>query len=177
MVLVDDRSDDATAESARQIVDALDCGSQFTVVDGEPLAQGWTGKLWALDQGVQTREAAEAEYLLLTDADIAHPAGSVGSLVTKAETARFDLVSLMAQLRVETVWDRMLIPAFVFFFAKLYPFRWAADRSRSTAAAAGGCVLVRRKALERAGGLTAISNELIDDCAPGSSSAKAGASG
>ena len=107
---------------------------------------------------------AASEYLLLTDADIAHASGSLRSLILRAQCRRLDLVSVMARLRVETVWDRLLIPAFVFFFAKLYPFRWVSD-SRMSTAAAGGCVLLKRDALERSGGLEPIAGELIDDCA------------
>ena len=161
---VDDRSEDATPEVARQT--AVDCGSggRLHVVEGSPLPKGWTGKVWALHQGIMSSRETESKYILLTDADIAHPSDSVRGLVLKAESQQLDLVSLMVRLGVETPWERLLIPAFVYFFAKLYPFRWANDHRNSTAAA-GGCVLLRREALERAGGLERIADELIDDCA------------
>ena len=163
--LVDDRSEDGTAETARQV--ALDAGvpERLTVLVAEPLAPGWKGKLWALQQGVRAAEETGSEFLLLTDADIVHPPDSLRTLVLKAQSEQLDLVSLMVLLRVKTLWERLLLPAFVYFFAKLYPFRWANDPRRSTAAAAGGCVLVRRSALEGSGGLAPIAGELIDDCA------------
>ena len=163
--LVDDRSEDVTARVARQASVEGGAADRLTVVEAEPLPVGWTGKLWALQQGVSASHRMESEFLLLTDADIAHPPDSLRALVMKAEGQRLDLVSLMAWLRVESLWDRLLIPAFVYFFAKLYPFRWANDPRKPTAAAAGGCILVRRDALERSGGLEPISDALIDDCA------------
>ena len=165
VLLVDDESDDGTAEAALRI--ARDSGDRrrLTVQKGEPLPPGWTGKLWALKQGIDASEPTDSEFLLLTDADIAHPPDGLRRLVAKAVNNELDLVSVMARLRVGTLWDRLLVPAFVFFFAKLYPFRWVADPGRPTAAAAGGCVLVRRDALDRSGGLGSISGELIDDCA------------
>lgn len=106
---------------------------------------------------------ADAEYLLLTDADIAHGPDSLAELVAAAEANRLDLVSQMARLRVETGWERLIVPAFVYFFAQLYPFRWSNRPGSRTAAAAGGCSLVRREALERAGGVAAIRGAVIDD--------------
>ena len=163
--LVDDQSQDGTSETARQIADDVGAGDRLTTVHGQPLPSGWTGKVWALQQGVRASERTESEFLLLTDADIAHAPDNLRKLVAHARSRRLDLASVMARLRVQTVWDRLLIPAFVYFFAKLYPFRWASDPGRSTAAAAGGCLLVRRAALGRSGGLKRISNALIDDCA------------
>ena len=165
ITLVDDESEDGTAEVARQVALNADLSQRLTVVAGEPPPPGWTGKLWAVQQGLRASQAAGAELVLLTDADIAHPPDGLRGLVLKAQDARLDLVSQMARLQVDTVWDRLLVPAFVFFFAKLYPFRWANDPRRSTAAAAGGCVLVRREALARSGGLEPIADRLIDDCA------------
>ena len=164
VVLVDDHSEDGTASLARQIASEPSREDRLMVIEGEALPDGWTGKLWALQQGVAAA-GAHSEYILLTDADIAHPPNSVRALVAKSGGERLDLVSLMARLRVEAAWDRLLIPAFVFFFAKLFPFSWVADPWRATSAAAGGCVLVRREALERAGGLRSIAGEVIDDCA------------
>lgn len=171
--LVDDGSDDGTAEVARQAAREAGASQRLTVVAGGPLPSGWAGKVWALQQGYlalrQAQGAARGpdmpEFLLLTDADIAHSADSLRSLVLKAALEGLDLVSLMAQLRARSFWERLLIPAFVYYFAKLYPFAWANDPRRRTAAAAGGCVLLRREALERAGGFQPIASAIIDDCA------------
>jgi len=157
LILVDDNSADGTGA----LVAARWPG--VTVVDpGEP-EPGWAGKLWALRAGVV--EAGGVDYLLFTDADIAHPADSLSTLVSAAEAGGLDLVSLMARLRVRTGWERLVVPAFVYFFAMLFPFRWSNRPGSRTAAAAGGCVLVRRAALERAGGLAAIRGAVIDDVA------------
>ena len=164
MFLVDDGSEDGTAGVALEAASATG-GGRLTVVTAEPRPEGWTGKVWALAQGVEASRHAGSEYLLFTDADIAHPPDSLASLVHKARTDGLDMVSLMAHLRVATVWDRLLVPAFVYFFGKLYPFRWVNDPGKSGAAAAGGCILVRREAVERVGGLEPIARELIDDCA------------
>jgi hopene-associated glycosyltransferase HpnB len=160
VVLVDDGSDDGTAAAAGR-------SPRLSVVRGRPLPEGWTGKLWAVRQGLErAREAApEAVYALFADADIEHPRESLSSLVAKAEAERLDLVSLMARLRCESAWERLLVPAFVFFFQKLYPFPWVNDPGRPEAAAAGGCMLVRLGALERAGGVQAIRDRVIDDVA------------
>jgi hopene-associated glycosyltransferase HpnB len=137
------------------------------VLAAPPPPPGWTGKLNALQHGVAAASAAGAELLLFTDADIAHHPASVRRLVASALASDDDLVSLMALLRTQTRWERTLIPAFVYFFAQLYPFSRVARRRGRTAAAAGGCVLLRRSALERAGGLRRISGSLIDDVALG----------
>ncbi|GAA1180390.1 glycosyltransferase [Kitasatospora gansuensis] len=159
VVLVDDHSSDGTGELARRL--GADGGLALTVTTPPPLPPGWTGKLWALRHGVE--QAGGAEYLLLTDADIAHRPDSLAALVAAAEGHRLDLVSQMARLRVETGWERLIVPAFVYFFAQLYPFRWSNKPGSRTAAAAGGCSLVRRTALERAGGIAAIRGAVIDD--------------
>lgn len=158
--LVDDRSADDTGQLARRI-------SGVTVVSGRDAPPGWTGKLWAVSQGLAAAEEAgiQAEYVWLTDADIAHHPGELASLVAGSEHAGLDLNSLMVRLRIERLWDVLLIPAFVFFFQKLYPFSWVNDPARKTAAAAGGSMLVRKSALARIGGIEAIAGELIDDCA------------
>jgi hopene-associated glycosyltransferase HpnB len=157
VILVDDNSTDGT----RQLV--ADRWPAVTVVDpGEP-PPGWAGKLWALTAGIA--EAGDVDYLLLTDADIAHRPDSLASLVRAAEEHRLDLVSQMARLRVRSAWERLVVPAFVYFFALLYPFRWSNRPGTRTAAAAGGCGLVRRAALERAGGLARIRGAVIDDVA------------
>ncbi len=167
VVLVDDRSEDGTAAVAGDLAWRAGQSDRLTVLRGEPLPSGWAGKVWAMAQGTGYPLAREAHYLWFTDADVAHADGILAALVRKAESDRLDLVSLMAQLRVDSRWDKLLIPAFVYFFAKLYPFRLVADPRRRTAGAAGGCMLARRTALEGAGGLEAIRSALIDDCAFG----------
>jgi len=137
------------------------------VVSGAELSSGWTGKLRALEQGVRHAKASgePIDYLLLTDADIGHAPDSLTTLVARAEHDGRVLVSLMAELSCTTRAEQFLIPAFVFFFQMLYPFAWVARNDCKTAAAAGGCMLVRRDALERAGGIAAVRAEIIDDCA------------
>lgn len=166
IVLMDDGSDDGTAAAAHQMVAAED-GKRLEILSGTPLPTGWTGKLWALQQGVQNATACgmAPDYLLLTDADIGHAPDNLRMLVARAERKGCVLVSLMAHLSCTTWAERFLIPAFVFFFQMLYPFAWVAQKERGIAAAAGGCMLVRRDALERAGGIAAIRSEIIDDCA------------
>ncbi|MFB7666769.1 glycosyltransferase [Kitasatospora sp. NPDC056138] len=159
VVLVDDHSGDGTGALARRL--ARTGGLPLTVVTPPPLPPGWTGKLWALRHGVEL--AGPVDYLLLTDADIAHGPDSLAELVAAAESNDLDLVSQMARLRVATGWERLIVPAFVYFFAQLYPFRWSNRPGARTAAAAGGCSLVRREALERAGGIAAIRGAVIDD--------------
>ena len=166
--LVDDRSEDETASVALAAAEELSAEDRLTVLRGEQLPAGWSGKVWAMQQGTAAATAAEAsEFLWFTDADIAHEPWVLSALVDKAETDGLDLVSTMATLRVDSVWDRLLVPAFVYFFAKLYPFRFVGNPRRRNAGAAGGCILVRRSALVRASGLAAIGAALIDDCALG----------
>ncbi|MDR3084354.1 MAG: glycosyltransferase [Streptomyces sp.] len=162
--LIDDGSSDATGELAREL--AKRHGGLPLTVDspGEPPA-GWTGKLWAVRHGIALARARAPEYLLLTDADIAHAPDSLRELVAAAHSGGFDLVSQMARLRVESVWERLVVPAFVYFFSQLYPFRWIAVKGSRTAAAAGGCVLLRADAAERARIPDAIRQAVIDDVA------------
>jgi len=164
VIVVDDNSDDGTAAAAAS---AASGRADFHLVAGQALEAGWTGKLWAVSQGIEKADeiAPYAEFLLLTDGDIEHDPANLGRLVAKAREAEADLVSLMVALRCSSFWERLLIPAFVFFFQKLFPFPWVNDAAHGTAAAAGGCMLVRRNALKRAGGLFAIRDQLIDDCA------------
>jgi hopene-associated glycosyltransferase HpnB len=167
VVMVDDRSTDGTARIARDAAAGLRRANAFTIVTGERLAAGWSGKTWALHQGVRAAKQIDsgATYLLLTDADIEHDQRALRRLVAKAEDERCDLVSLMVRLHCEDVIERLLIPAFVYFFQQLYPFPESNKPGSEVAAAAGGCMLVRRNALERAGGMESIRGELIDDCA------------
>jgi hopene-associated glycosyltransferase HpnB len=165
IVLVEDHSADRPGEIARRL--AGQGVHRLDVIEAAALPFGWSGKLWALAQGL--RHAAlvvpDARHVLFTDVDIAHAPGSVVRLVAKAETQRLDLVSLMVRLPCARFRERLLIPPFVFFFQKLYPFAAVNDPSRRAAAAAGGCMLVRREALRAAGGIEAIRDRLIDDVA------------
>jgi len=153
VIVVDDESSDGTGDIAR--------AAGADVVDAGDRPPGWTGKLHALQRGIEW--AGDVEFLLLTDADIAHEPSSLTALVEAADGR--DLVSQMARLRVSTPWERLVVPAFVYFFAMLYPFRRVNHPNGRTAAAAGGCSLVRRAALERAGGLDAVRGAVIDDVA------------
>ena len=162
--LVDDSSDDGTAEAARRVARDLGMQERLSLVTADPLMPGWTGKLWALNQGVQAASLAQPEYLLFVDADIVLAPGVLRTMVEKAVGDDLHLVSVMALLKLLTSWERLLIPAFVYFFMLLYPFRWVNNPRSPVAAAAGGCLLVRRATLESAGGLRAIAGELIDDC-------------
>ena len=167
VVVVDDQSRDATARIAREAATALAAGERLTVLSGRALPPGWTGKLWAQQQGVESADNAPQppDYLLLTDADIVYAPDALASLVARAGQHGFILTSLMAKLRCKSFAERMFVPAFIFFFQMLYPFAWASDPRRATAAAAGGCMLVRRDALQAVGGLASIRGALIDDCA------------
>jgi len=200
VVLVDDSSSDGTGDIARGL------GSErLSVIIGKPLAAGWTGKLWAVSQGIAAASSSPAggggpsegwwrgrrpaesgspstgfagppprsgedeegpRYIWLTDADIEHAPDTLRTLVRRAEGEGRALVSLMARLRCDTMAERALVPAFVFFFQMLYPFS-RVNRPTGMGAAAGGCMLVRREALERAGGIGAIRDALVDDCAFG----------
>ncbi|WP_308406878.1 glycosyltransferase [Streptomyces sp. AC555_RSS877] len=162
--LVDDGSSDGTAELAHGLA-RRHGGLPLTVSSpGEPPA-GWTGKLWAVRHGIGLARARDPEYLLLTDADIAHAPDSLRHLVAAARSGGFDVVSQMARLRVASPWERLVVPAFVYFFAQLYPFRRIGRRTARTAAAAGGCVLLRTEAAERARIPDAIRHAVIDDVA------------
>ena len=166
VIVVDDHSTDGTADAARAAALQLQCPDRLTVIAAKPLPAGWSGKVWAQSQGIEAVRTlgVPADFLLLTDADIGHPTDAVAQLVERADVERRDLVSLMVRLRCDSFWEKALIPAFVFFFAKLYPFAWVNNPRNRTAAAAGGCMLVRRTALEEAGGIESIRAELIDDC-------------
>ena len=165
IVIVDDQSSDGTADAARAEASALGQPDRVRIVAGSAAPQGWTGKLWAMRQGLAVAEAGAPEFVLFTDADIAYSPQTLRRLVAIARSTDSVLVSLMAKLRSVSVAERLLAPAFIFFFQKLYPFAWVNDPRSATAAAAGGCMLVRREALAAAGGLETLRDALIDDCA------------
>ena len=164
VILVDDHSDDGTAETA---VRSAEGAGHLHVVAARTLPAGWSGKVWALHEGLGHAGdlAPDAEFVWLSDADIEHAPDTLRRLVAKATAERRDLVSLMVLLSCRATWERLLIPPFVYFFQMLYPFPRVGDPAARTAAAAGGCVLLRRAALTRAGGFEAIKGALIDDCA------------
>jgi hopene-associated glycosyltransferase HpnB len=159
--LVDDHSDDATAEISRKSAGA----DRLTVIAAPLLAAGWTGKVWALAEGLRQTESFHPDYVLFSDADIVHASEGLAQLVARAEAGGYDLVSWMVKLRAETFAEKALIPAFVFLFLMLYPPAWTENMRHRTAGAAGGCILLRSTALARIGGIAAIRGELIDDCA------------
>ena len=156
--IVDDHCTDAT-------IAAAGAHERLTVSRAGPLPPGWTGKVWAMSEGLKHAEQLKPDYFLLTDADIVHAPGNISRLVALAELDRLDLVSLMVNLQCKTFAERALMPAFVYFFFQLYPPAWISNAHRKTAGAAGGCMLVRPSALTRIGGIAAIRGELIDDCA------------
>ena len=161
--LVDDQSTDGTANLAQA---AANTDNRLTIVETSPLPEGWSGKLWALHHGIQAANTSmAAKYFLLTDADIVHAPQTLASLVTQAEHQQLSLVSLMARLDARGLWGSILIPAFIFFFMKLYPFRWNNQPDNRLAAAAGGCCLVNTERLSATGGIETFKNALIDDCA------------
>jgi hopene-associated glycosyltransferase HpnB len=160
--VVDDHSSDATADAVRN---AAQHSERLTLISSAPLPPGWTGKMWALSQGVQHASQFAPDYFLFTDADIVHDPDGISSSVALAQAGNHDLVSIMVKLRCESPAERALIPAFVYFFFMLYPPEWVNRATAKTAAAAGGDIMVRADALARIGGIGAIRNELIDDCA------------
>jgi hopene-associated glycosyltransferase HpnB len=164
IILINDNSEDDTVNAAKAAAQGTDI---VTIIDGKELPVGWTGKMWAVTQGVEAAESKfpEASYFLFTDADIHHHPENLSELMTKALAEKRALVSLMVRLRCQSWWEQFLIPAFVFFFQKLYPFARVNNPSNKTAGAAGGCMLVNRSALEKAGGIVALKSEIIDDCA------------
>jgi hopene-associated glycosyltransferase HpnB len=157
IVVINDQSADETADIARSAG-----GPSCRVITGTPMPDGWVGKMWALEQG---RRLVRTPLTLLLDADIELRPGIVGALLARRRAEGRQLLSLMAVLEMESLWDKLLIPAFVYFFKLLYPFRLSNSPNRLVAAAAGGCVLVETAALERIGGFSALRGELIDDCA------------
>jgi hopene-associated glycosyltransferase HpnB len=177
IILVDDQSIDSTADIARATAADLGAADRVRVISGKALPEGWTGKMWAVHQGSGELEdfSPGAKYVWLTDADITHDPDSLRGLVARAEAGNLALTSLMARLKTDTVAERALIPAYVYFFQMLYPFAWVNDPKKPMAGAAGGCMLVQCKALKAAGGIAAIRSALIDDCALGNALKKQGA--
>jgi glycosyltransferase involved in cell wall biosynthesis len=161
ILVVDDDSEDGTGAVA---TDAAAGDGRLRVVRTTGPAAGWTGKLWAVSQGIAAAEASHPEYLLLTDADIEHMPDTVSRLVARSVNGRFVLTSLMAKLRCVSLAEKCHVPAFIYFFQMLYPFAWVSRADSSTAAAAGGCMLVRADALAKVGGIASIRGALIDDC-------------
>lgn len=164
VVVVDDHSDDGTAEVARAA--AGDHAQRLHILQGRALEQGWTGKVWAMEQGLAwVREnAPDAQYILYTDGDIEHAPGQLKDLVARALWGRFDMTSLMVKLSCQSWPERLLIPAFVHFFRMLYPFHLIADPGSTVAGAAGGVMLIRRRMLDDMGGFSVLKGALIDDC-------------
>ncbi len=167
VIVVDDHSSDGTAAAARRAAAEGNGSDRVTVLSAPSLPDGWTGKLWAVHHGVSHAQSGSdpPDYLLLIDADIHYAEDTLTDLVRRGVGRRLLLTSLMARLHCQSFSERALIPAFVFFFQMLYPFAWVNRAERRTAAAAGGCMLVQRRALQAAGGIEAIRGELIDDCA------------
>jgi len=165
IVVVDDHSEDGTATLAQKAANESGASRRVRIHTAAPLASGWTGKLWALNEGLQLAASQLPEFLWFTDADIEHAPDTLRRLVFRAERDSLDLVSLMVLLQTKTFPERLLIPPFLYFFLMLYPPRWIADPNASTAAAAGGCILLRRNVLAPIGGIASIRGEVIDDCA------------
>jgi hopene-associated glycosyltransferase HpnB len=166
-ILVDDNSDDGTAGIARSVAAESDPAGRLTIVSGAALPAGWTGKLWALSQGMEAARSAHGpvDYFLLSDADIVYAPEMLRWLVAHTLSRNALLTSFMVKLRCDSVAERYLVPAFVFFFQMLYPFSWVNSRANPVAAAAGGCILVHAASLQQLGGIGAIRDALIDDCA------------
>jgi hopene-associated glycosyltransferase HpnB len=166
IILIDDQSTDKTAEVAQEIANHLNQSDRLNIISGQPLPVGWSGKLWAMEQGIQAAKSQglSPDYFLFTDADIEHHSTNLKELVTKSEKENLALTSLMVLLRCDSFWEKFLIPAFVFFFQKLYPFPWVNNPQKKMAAAAGGCILLRRDRLEEIGSIPSLREALIDDC-------------
>ena len=164
-ILVDDHSDDGTADLARKAAVQCNVSGRISIHLASELLPGWTGKVWAMNEGIAAAAGRAPDYFWLTDADITHAPDTLRRLVCQGERDSLDLASLMAYLRVKTFPERLLIPAFLYFFLTVYPPNWVMDPKSRAAAAAGGCILLRRSALERIGGMTAVRSEVIEDCA------------
>jgi hopene-associated glycosyltransferase HpnB len=162
--VVDDASADGTAQAARAAAIAVGQAQNLTIVDGSPLPPGWSGKLWAMQQGIEQAGKTAPDFFLFTDADVEHAPDNIATLVSIAEAGGYDMASFMVKLHCQSVAEKLLIPAFVYFFFKLYPSAWISNPRRSEAGAAGGCILIRPAALEKSGSIAAIRQEVIDDC-------------
>jgi hopene-associated glycosyltransferase HpnB len=164
IAVVDDHSDDGTGDLARKA--AADSGSHdaVEVLEAPQLLAGWTGKLWALQAGIDAAAVKHVDFFWFTDADVVHGPEALTQLVSRAEHEAYDLTSLMVLLQAETFAEKLVIPPFLYFFLMLYPPRWIANPEARTAGAAGGCMLLRQSALARVGGLATIRSEVIDDC-------------
>ncbi len=165
VLVVDDHSEDETAALAHSAAQSLKATDRLRIVPAKELPPGWTGKLWAIEQGVEASAQFDPDYYWFTDADITHSSDTLGRLIARAEKDHLDLTSLMVLLQAKSFPERLLIPPFLYFFLKLYPPFWIASPTAKTAGAAGGCALLKRTALERIGGVAAIKSEVIDDCA------------
>lgn len=164
-IVVDDHSDDGTADLARSAADKSNASGRISIHSARELPTGWTGKVWAMNEGIAEATKRAPDYFWFTDADITHAPDTLRRLVCQAERDSLDLTSLMVLLRAQTFPERLLIPAFLYFFLTVYPPNWVMDTKSRAAAAAGGCILLRRSALERIGGMVAVRSEVIEDCA------------
>jgi len=165
IIVVDDHSEDETAVLAQKAANESGASPRLKIHSAAPLAPGWTGKLWALNEGIQLAASQSPEFLWFTDADIEHAPDTLRRLIFRVERDSLDLASLMVLLQAKTFPERLLIPPFLYFFLMLYPPRWIADPNASTAGAAGGCILLRRNVLAPIDGMASIRGEVIDDCA------------
>ena len=164
LFVVDDHSSDGTANAARASAGSLGLAERLTVISGAVLPAGWTGKVWAMQQGWQVARSLNPDFVLLTDADIEHAPDSLARLITQAERGSFDLASVMVKLHCQTLAEKFAIPAFVYFFFLLYPPARIMNLRSRVAGAACGCVLIRPEILEKARGFESIRGEIIDDC-------------
>ncbi len=160
-------NDDSTDNTQQILNDLKSTSKNLSVVETGQLPEGWAGKMWALHQAISQAEKHQPDYYWLTDADIAHQPGVLASLVSHAETGNLALVSQMVRLRCTTFWEKLLVPAFIFYFTLIYPFRAINNPASAIAGAAGGSILVRREALESIGGIEALKDAIIDDCTLG----------
>ncbi|MEF8850672.1 MAG: glycosyltransferase [Candidatus Bipolaricaulota bacterium] len=165
VIFVNDHSEDNTGEMAEEIAEKSDAEVNFQVLVPPPTPEGWAGKVWALHHGFKRAKKLDPELIWLTDADIKHEPETLKTLTHKLEQEGLNLASIMADLRTENFWEKLLIPNFVYYFSMIYPFSWVNDPEKDTAAAAGGCVLARSSTVDNAGGFEVISDAVIDDCA------------
>jgi hopene-associated glycosyltransferase HpnB len=162
LTIANDSSTDNTADILAGLNDA-----RLTTINTAPLPDGWAGKMWALDQGILQAAKQMPDYYWLTDADIIHKPDVLACLVAHAETNRLALVSQMVALRCQTFWEKLLVPAFIFYFSLIYPFRAINNPASAIAGAAGGSILIRRDGLDDIGGIAALKDAIIDDCTLG----------